>query len=96
MANYADVLTDAPLPDMIDRFAASEAVAGLLAVPPQSSHHAVDIGQDGIVTRYADARILVTGRTEDTSSSDPRSSTSSTRMKISLRTRLSDWCVAAV
>ena len=34
MANYADVLTDAPLPDMIDRFSASDAVASLLAVPP--------------------------------------------------------------
>ena len=41
MANYADVLTNAPLPDMIDRFADSNAVASLLAVPPQSSHHAV-------------------------------------------------------
>ena len=58
MANYADVLTDAPLPDMIDRFAASEAVAGLLVVPPQSSHHAVDIGQDGIVTRVTPMRVL--------------------------------------
>src|SRR5271165_3521416 len=27
MANYADVLTDAPLPDMIERFTASDAVA---------------------------------------------------------------------
>ena len=34
MANYADVLTDAPLPDMIDRFDSSNAVASLLAVPP--------------------------------------------------------------
>jgi glucose-1-phosphate cytidylyltransferase len=46
MANYADVLTDAPLPDVIDRFRRSDAVASLLAVPPQSSYHVVDI-EDG-------------------------------------------------
>ena len=51
LANYADVLTNAPLPDMIERFGASGAVASLLAVPPQSSHHVVDIGEDGIITQ---------------------------------------------
>ncbi len=51
MANYADVLTNAPLPDMIARFQASSAVASLLAVPPQSSHHVVDIDDDGIITQ---------------------------------------------
>ncbi len=51
MANYADVLTNAPLPDMIVRFEASSAVAGLLAVPPQSSHHVVDIDADGLITQ---------------------------------------------
>lgn len=50
MANYADVLTDAPLPEMIARFeAATDAVAGLIAVPLQSSHHAVEIGDDGTI-----------------------------------------------
>ncbi|HTW09102.1 MAG TPA: hypothetical protein VME46_16455 [Acidimicrobiales bacterium] len=58
MANYADVLTDASLPDMVERFAASDAVASLLAVPPQSSHHAVDIGESGMVTRLAPMRDL--------------------------------------
>jgi glucose-1-phosphate cytidylyltransferase len=58
MANYADVLTNAPLPDMIERFAASQAVASLLAVPPQSSHHAVDIGDDGVITRVTPMRDL--------------------------------------
>ena len=33
LANYADVFTDAPLPDLIARFEASNAVASLLAVP---------------------------------------------------------------
>ncbi len=51
MANYADVLTTAPLPDMVERFEASSAAASLLAVPPQSSHHVVDIGEDGIITQ---------------------------------------------
>ena len=37
LANYADVLTNAPLPEMITRFEASSAVACLLAVPPQST-----------------------------------------------------------
>ena len=51
LANYADVLTNAKLPDMIDRFKASSAVIGLLAVPPQSSHHVVDIDDDGLITQ---------------------------------------------
>jgi len=51
LANYADVLTNAKLPDMISRFEASSAVIGLLAVPPQSSHHVVDIDEDGLITQ---------------------------------------------
>ena len=35
-----------------------DAVASLLAVPPQSSHHAVDIGDDGVVTRVTPMRDL--------------------------------------
>jgi glucose-1-phosphate cytidylyltransferase len=46
LANYADVLTDMPLNDMIDRFRMSDAVAALLAVPPQSAFHCVDITDD--------------------------------------------------
>jgi glucose-1-phosphate cytidylyltransferase len=51
LANYADVLTDMPLPDMIERFSASGAVAGLLGAPMQSSHHVVEIGDNGQVTQ---------------------------------------------
>ena len=58
LANYADVLTDAPLPDMIERFEASDAVASLLAVPLQSSHHVVDIGDDGVITQVTPVRDL--------------------------------------
>ena len=32
LANYADTLTDAPLPELVDRFATSGAVASMLAV----------------------------------------------------------------
>ena len=58
LANYADVFTDAPLPDMIQRFEASNAVASLLAVPPQSSHHVVDVGEDGLITQVTPVRDL--------------------------------------
>ena len=58
LANYADVFTDAPLPDMIQRFETSSAVASLLAVPPQSSHHVVDVGEDGLITQVTPVRDL--------------------------------------
>jgi glucose-1-phosphate cytidylyltransferase len=58
LANYADVFTDASLPDMIERFEASSAVASLLAVPPQSSHHVVDVGEDGLITQVTPVRDL--------------------------------------
>ncbi|MGH3694130.1 MAG: glucose-1-phosphate cytidylyltransferase [Pseudonocardiaceae bacterium] len=49
LANYADVLTDAPLDDMIERFARSDAAASLLAVPPQSAFHCVQLGEQSRV-----------------------------------------------
>jgi len=58
LANYADVFTDAPLPDMIDRFAASDAAASMLAVPLQSSHHMVDLDSSGLVTQVVPMRDL--------------------------------------
>jgi glucose-1-phosphate cytidylyltransferase len=58
LANYADVFTNAPLPDVVDRFAASDAVASLLAVPPQSSHHVVDVDDSGHVTEVMPMRDL--------------------------------------
>ena len=58
LANYADVLTTAELPDMIRRFEASNAVASLLAVPPQSSHHVVDVRDDGLITQVTPMRDL--------------------------------------
>jgi glucose-1-phosphate cytidylyltransferase len=50
LANYADVLTDLPLNDMIDAFKASDAAAALTAVPPQSAFHCVEVGDDDRVT----------------------------------------------
>ncbi|HUJ04620.1 MAG TPA: glucose-1-phosphate cytidylyltransferase [Streptosporangiaceae bacterium] len=58
LANYADVLTDAPLPDIVGRFVASDATASLLTVPPQSSHHVVDIDDDGLITQVIPMRDL--------------------------------------
>ena len=43
---------------MIARFEASSAVASLLAVPPQSSHHVVDVGEDGLITQVTPVRDL--------------------------------------
>ncbi|MGY1736595.1 sugar phosphate nucleotidyltransferase [Geodermatophilus sp. SYSU D00684] len=47
LANYSDVLTDAPLPVMIQRFVASDATACLLAAPPDQSFHCVDVDERG-------------------------------------------------
>ncbi|NKQ52815.1 glucose-1-phosphate cytidylyltransferase [Amycolatopsis sp. K13G38] len=43
LANYADVLTDAPLDDMIANFAAADAGASMMVVPPQSTFHCVEL-----------------------------------------------------
>src|SRR6202451_2945980 len=58
LANYADVFTNAELPDMISRFAATHAVVSLLAVPPTSSHHVVYIDETGLITRVTPVRDL--------------------------------------
>ena len=50
LANYGDVLTDAPMNDLIRQFAKTDAVAQLLAVKPQDSFHVVDIEGDSTVT----------------------------------------------
>ncbi len=54
LANYADTLTDAPLDQMVDVFAGSGAVASMMAVPPVSTHHVVDIDDNGRVTGVRD------------------------------------------
>ncbi|MDQ0381977.1 glycosyltransferase family protein [Amycolatopsis thermophila] len=47
LANYADVLTDAPLDVMVDNLAAADAGASMMVVPPQSSFHCVQFAGDG-------------------------------------------------
>jgi len=59
LANYADVFTNAPLTEMIARFEASRAVASLLAVPPTSSHHVVDIAEDGLISKVTPMQDLL-------------------------------------
>ena len=50
LANYGDVLTDAPINDLIAEFAPKDAVANLLAVKPQDSFHVVELSGDERVT----------------------------------------------
>ncbi len=50
LANYGDVLTDAPMNDLIEQFAKTDAVGQLLAVRAQDSFHVVDIMADSTVT----------------------------------------------
>jgi glucose-1-phosphate cytidylyltransferase len=50
LANYGDVLTDAPMNDLIDDFLETDAVGQFLAVKPQDSFHVVDLTEDGRVT----------------------------------------------
>jgi glucose-1-phosphate cytidylyltransferase len=49
LANYADVLTDVHLPDMIEKFAATDAGASMMVVPPADTFHCIELGQDGLV-----------------------------------------------
>lgn len=52
LANYGDVLTDAPLDQIIGRLLASDAVGSLLAVPPQNSFHVVDMDDSARVRGF--------------------------------------------
>ncbi len=64
LANYGDVLTDAPMNDLIDDFERTDAVASLLAVPPQGSFHVLDMTADGRLTGLtaaADMSIRING-----------------------------------
>ncbi|RAS69741.1 glucose-1-phosphate cytidylyltransferase [Lentzea atacamensis] len=53
LANYSDVLSDAPLDIMIDRLVASDNAASMLVVPPQSSFHCVQLDEASTVTSLA-------------------------------------------
>jgi glucose-1-phosphate cytidylyltransferase len=59
LANYADGLTDLPLPDHIENFRKSDAIAAFVSVPPNISYHFVSTDEAGAVTSIGD--ILQTG-----------------------------------
>lgn len=64
LANYGDVLSDAPLNQMIADFAATDAVGTLLAVDPQDSFHVVRIDPDGMlegIEPVADMEMRING-----------------------------------
>ena len=54
LANYGDVLTDAPLPEMISRLTDSPMVASALCVRPQYTFHVVSIGAGDRVEQIQD------------------------------------------
>jgi glucose-1-phosphate cytidylyltransferase len=49
LANYGDVLTDAPINDLVAELEASDAVGQFIAVKPQDSFHVVDMDDSGRV-----------------------------------------------
>lgn len=51
LVNYADGLTDLPLPKLIDYFKASGKVACFLAVTPTWSFHLASLEEDGVVNK---------------------------------------------
>lgn len=64
LANYADGLTDCPLPEQIAFARRRRAVASFLSVKPNLSYHAVIADQQGVVTRlreFADTDLRVNG-----------------------------------
>jgi glucose-1-phosphate cytidylyltransferase len=54
LANYGDVLTDAPLSEMVDDFLSRDAVAAFISVKPTYTFHVVSVGDDGTVERLDD------------------------------------------
>lgn len=69
LANYADVLTDAPMNHIIDEVKASGAAASMLVVPPQSSFHCVDLTDSGVVNGITPVSQLPIWRTAGSSCS---------------------------
>lgn len=56
LANYADNLTDFPLPQLIEGVRERDALAGFVAVPPPQSYHIADIDDRDQVTGIHDVR----------------------------------------
>jgi glucose-1-phosphate cytidylyltransferase len=58
LANYGDVLTDAPIDRLIDQTLATDAVGSLLAVPPEGSFHVVEIGEGSRISGFTPATAM--------------------------------------
>jgi glucose-1-phosphate cytidylyltransferase len=56
LANYADVLTDAHLPSMIDEFYRRDAIAQMMTVQPNYTFHLVDADDNGLVHHMKDVK----------------------------------------
>ena len=56
LANYADGLTDMPLPGMIQAFQREGKVAAFVCTPPSQTFHVVHLGADGQVERLQPVR----------------------------------------
>ena len=54
LANYGDTLTDANLPEMVERFVAADAVAAMLCVRPTYTFHVVRAAAHGVVESIQD------------------------------------------
>jgi glucose-1-phosphate cytidylyltransferase len=64
LANYTDGLTDAPLPDMIDRFKKSGKIGCFIAVHPPVTFHLVEVDENSVVNRLRmsqEAEIWING-----------------------------------
>jgi len=64
LANYGDVLTDAPINGLVEQLAATDAVGQFIAVRPQDSFHVVDMDAGGRVaglTAAADMPFRING-----------------------------------
>ena len=64
LANYGDVLTDAPLNNQVDEFLKTDAVAQFIAVRPQDSFHVVRVdaaGQVNGIEPVADMDMRING-----------------------------------
>lgn len=64
LANYGDVLTDAPMNDIVTDFLRTDAAGSLLAVKPQDSFHVVAIDGDSRISGFepvADKHFRING-----------------------------------
>jgi glucose-1-phosphate cytidylyltransferase len=57
LANYGDVLTDAPLPELVEDFLGRDKVGAFVAVKPTYTFHVVSMQDDGTVDRIDDVRV---------------------------------------